>query len=87
MSPDRDLPVPWVAPEGFNGQFSIKSDVSVVLLWEVFSYGAVPFGTCSMSHCCPLSVKSHPEIKEFVCNRRQTLLNLQDRAPHNSQNL
>ncbi len=43
------LPVAWTAPEAFDGDFSIKSDVWAfgVLIWEVFSWASYPYGQCS----------------------------------------
>ncbi len=75
------LPVAWTAPEAFNGEFSNKSDVWAmgVVIWEVFSWGSIPFGICSgheicSDHQCPLTVFSHNEVEYHVCVMRKTLL-------------
>lgn len=43
---EKEFPIKWTAPEALEqGKFTVKSDVYSfgVLLWELFSYGKVPF--------------------------------------------
>ncbi|CAF2964897.1 unnamed protein product [Rotaria sp. Silwood2] len=49
---DSKIPVKWYAPEAISfGKFTSKSDVwsFAVTLWEMFSYGAAPYGDMSGS--------------------------------------
>lgn len=47
MESPESLPMRWLAPESINnGVFTASSDVwsFAVVLWEMFTFGAVPWG-------------------------------------------
>ena len=49
-SENINVPVKWTAPEVFEyGKFTVKCDVWSlgIVLWELFSYGAIPYPTMS----------------------------------------
>eukprot|EP00117_Sycon_ciliatum_P008887 scpid67497/ scgid11403/ Tyrosine-protein kinase transforming protein Fps len=50
-NPNMLLPIRWTAPEVFTGLATIKSDVWSfgVVLWEVMSFGKIPFGELNLS--------------------------------------
>lgn len=78
---DLSLPVAWTAPEGFDGSFSNKSDVWSfgVLMWEVFTWGSIPFGKCFYNRQnCDAMELSHAEIKYAVCIRGERVSDHQD---------
>ncbi len=72
------LPIAWTPPEAFSGQFSAKSDVWAfgVLMWEVFSFAATPFGHCSLGkhHRCTLRRLTLEEVESKVCKEKMSLL-------------
>ncbi len=67
------MPIPYTSPEGLNGNFSIKNDVYSfgVLLWEIFTWCADPYGTCYFQesngpHDCPLRSHTLEQIELLV---------------------
>ncbi len=70
---DLLLPQAHCAPECFLGQFTIKSDVWAfgVLLWEVFTWAAQPFGQWRHQ----LS-----RVESWVREHKKTLLDIEDES-------